>query len=503
MNNTILQMKGISKSFTGTKALQNVDFSLEYGEVHALMGENGAGKSTLMKCLAGIYSIDAGEIFFEGKPIKIANVVDSLKLGIGFIQQELVLADQITVAEIIFMGREPLNKFGVIDRKKMFSEAQQLIDRLKGKFNVHMLAGELSTAQKQIVEIAKALSLQTRIIIMDEPTAVLTQREVDQLFEIIEDLKKNGISVVYISHRMDEIFVVSDRITVLRDGKLISTQRSSEITEDDLIRMMVGHELSEYYGKRNGTVSDEAVLEVQNISRADGKAKDISFNLKKGEILGFSGLIGAGRTETMQMLFGITPIEKGKVLLEGKEIKIANPAEALKMGIGLVPEDRKMQGLVLGDSVRFNLTLTVLEKFMQILRLDKVKENEIARGLIDQLHIKIASPEQKVYDLSGGNQQKISLAKWLAAKPFILILDEPTRGIDVGAKAEIYDLMHSLADQGISIILVSSEMPELINMCDRIYVMAEGTIRTCLEKDEVTQETILRYALGVTNDGKE
>ncbi|MEG1516026.1 MAG: sugar ABC transporter ATP-binding protein [Clostridia bacterium] len=500
MTNIIIRMEGIHKSFGGIKALSEVDFDLREGEVHALLGENGAGKSTLMKCLAGICPTDRGHIWFKGVQVKISQVTDSLALGIAFIQQELVLADQLTVADNVFMGREPLSRLGLINRKQLFREAQRLIDELEGGFNVHLLAGSLSTAQKQIVEIAKAMSIRAQVVIMDEPTAALSKREVDRLFTLIERLKRQKISIVYISHRMEEIFMVSDRITVLRDGRKIGTCPSNEVDEDALIRMMVGHSLADYFGARKSCIG-QTILTAEGLTRFDGRAVECSFTLHKGEIVGFAGLVGAGRTELMQMLFGVVAKSSGVICLDGRTIHVHHPWDALKHGIALVPEDRKLQGLVLDNSVRFNLTLSVLERFIHLAHVDRAMESRIAGEYIDRLDIKVSSPEQQAVNLSGGNQQKVVLAKWLAVHLRILILDEPTRGVDVGAKAEIYALMGELIRSGISIIMVSSELPELLGMSDRIYVMHEGRIKACLERAEANQESILRYALGVkTNE---
>jgi ribose transport system ATP-binding protein/inositol transport system ATP-binding protein len=500
VSNTIIKMEGVCKAFSGVPALHDVDFELEIGEVHALLGENGAGKSTLMKCLAGIYPADAGRIYFDSKPVKIAHVQDSLALGVGFIQQELVLADQLTVAENIYMGREPQTRMGFIDRRRMFLDAQAILDGLESGLNAHLPAGMLGIAQKQIVEIARSLSLHARVIIMDEPTAALSKREVDKLFDLIRALKEQGISIVYISHRMEEIFAVSDRITVLRDGVKIKTLQTEKVTHDELIRLMVGHSLEDYYGRRREHEVGGVILEATGLSRADGKTTQASFTLRRGEILGFAGLVGAGRTELVEMLFGIKPASSGTILLNGKKVSIRSPEDAMRLGIGLVPEDRKVQGLVLNNTVRFNLTLGVLREFIRFIRLNKEIEREITNQYVEMLSIKVASPEQQVVNLSGGNQQKVALAKWLAAAPKILILDEPTRGIDVGAKSEIYALMADLVRNGVSIIMVSSELPELMNMSDRMYVMHSGKIKTCLSREEATQETILRYALGVKSD---
>lgn len=499
VNSKIIEMKGINKSFFGVKILENTSFDLKYREVHAVLGENGAGKSTLMKCLSGIYQCDSGDIYYEGKLIKITDVRDSLKFGIGFIQQEIILAEQLSAGENIYMGREPKNNLGIIDRKKMFRDAQNIIDDIDGNFNAHIIARDLSPAQKQMIEIGKAISLNAKIIIMDEPTAVLSKREVDMLFTLIRKLKKRGISFVYISHRMGEIFQISDRITVLRDGKNVKTLQTSRATEDMLVEMMVGYKLSDYYDPQVNRKTGAPVLEVKDLTRSDGRARDASFYLNRGEILGFAGLVGSGRTELMQMIFGIEKPEKGTIKLNGKEVRFKNAGNAMKNKISLIPEERKLQGAVVSNTVEFNLTLNVLEQFLGSGRYNRKKEHAITDYYRDHLKIKMDSGRQKLTYLSGGNQQKVVLAKWLATKPEILIMDEPTRGIDVAAKAEIYALMHDLTNQGVSIIMVSSDLPELMNLSDRIYVMCESRIKACFTREEADQETILRYALGVKN----
>ena len=500
MNNRLVKMIGISKQFSGVPVLQSVDFDLQIGEVHAVLGENGAGKSTLMKCLSGIYSCDSGEIYINGEKVNIRQVSDSLALGISFIQQEIVLADQLTVAENIYMGREPQSRFKTIDRKKMFQDAQEIINKLDGNFSSHINAAELSTAQRQIIEIAKSISLNAKVIIMDEPTAALSKREVDKLFQLIRTLKQNGLSFIYISHRMEEIFQISDRISILRDGKSICTINTSEATEDFLVEKMVGYNLSDYYNKQVNSNIGDIILKVSGLTRADSKTVDANFFLRKGEILGFSGLIGSGRTELMQMLFGIVRPIQGSIELNGKRVKIRNPRDAINNGIAFVPEDRKQQGIVLDNSIEFNLTLCVLKKFLGNGYYNAAVEHQIVKTYQERLRIKMNNPSQHIVFLSGGNQQKVVLSKWLATQPNILILDEPTRGIDVGAKAEIYSLMHELTQNGVSIIMVSSDLPEIINLSDRIYIMCNSKIVACLDQKEADQETILRYELGVSQN---
>lgn len=496
MNESILQMKSVEKSFPGVNALQNVDFELRAGEVHALLGENGAGKSTLMKCLSGIYPIDSGTITLYGREIVINTVNDGMANGISMIHQEFALCEQLSVADNIFMGREPVNGIGLTDRKALYAHAQTLIDRIAGNVSAYAKVGMISTAQKQMVEIAKALSMNVKILIMDEPTAMLSQREVDALFRLIKSLKDEGISIVYISHRMEEIFRISDRITVLRDGMLIKTLETQSTNNYELINLMVGRKLEEYY-TRTDHVIGETLLEARNVTRADGRVTDASFTLRKGEILGFSGLVGSGRSELMRVIFGIDKPASGEILVGGQPVRIASVRDAMRLGIGMVPEDRKLDGLFLHRDVEFNITIGVLDKFLSLFHLKRAVEDDISSKHIDMLSIKVSSKRQETVNLSGGNQQKVVLSKWLAISPSILILDEPTRGIDVGAKAEIYALIDKLVNQGVSIIMVSSEMPELINMCDRIYVMCNGNIVTCLDRSDLNQETILKFALGV------
>lgn len=487
-------MEGICKSFPGVKALENVNFALHEGEVHALVGENGAGKSTLMKCLGGIYQADSGKIYLNGEETVIAGVSDSLEKGISIIHQEMALNEQQTVADNIFMGREPQSKLGFIQRKEMYSRAQELLDSIGANFSAYSMIFLLSTAQKQLVEIAKALSIDAKIIVMDEPTAVLTKKEVDKLFALIEKLRNKGYSIVYISHRMEEIFTVSDRITVLRDGVTVGSFYTKQITVDQLISMMVGRSLDEYFTRNRVPIGD-VILEGRGLSREDGKVKNADFCLRRGEILGFSGLVGAGRTELVRLIFGIDQPSSGEISIGGRPVRIRNVRTAMKNGIGLVTEDRKLEGLFLDSTVKFNISIGVLDEFIRAMHVNTQREDEIAAHYIQELNIKVSSEQQKAVNLSGGNQQKVVLSKWLAIAPKILIMDEPTRGIDVGAKAEIYAIMDKLVQSGVSIIMVSSDMPELIYMCDRIYVMSAGRITACLESEEINQETVLKYAL--------
>lgn len=498
MDSIVLKMSNIHKSFPGVKALKGVSMELYKGEIHALLGENGAGKSTLIKCLAGIYSYDEGEIEYCGRKILFKNPMDSMNCGISVIHQELVLAEQLTAADNMFSGQEPVNRFGFIDRKKMHAACNKILESLGVDFNSHSRVYSLSTAQKQMLEIAKAVSRNSQILVMDEPTAAVSHKEVEKIFEMIEKLKKQQISIIYISHRMDEIFRIADRITVLRDGANAGTVSAEETQKNHLVKMMVGYHLEKYYSKTQHKV-ENVILECRQLTRKDHKVRNADFTLRKGEIIGFAGLVGSGRTELVETLFGLSKLESGSIFLNGKEVQIHNPRKALASGICLVPEDRKKEGLFLDNTVRFNLTIAVLKDFMRGVFLNKGKEASIERKYIEELSIKTSFPKQKANDLSGGNQQKIVLGKWLAASKEILILDEPTRGVDVGAKAEIYALMDRLTTMGVSIIMVSSELPEVINMSDRIYVMRDGEIKVCFDRENEAfqQEKILEYALGV------
>ena len=487
----LLEMKGICKSFPGVKALQDVDLQLKAGEVHALLGENGAGKSTLIKVLGGIYHAEKGEIIIGGQKKDIDGVVAARHAGISIVHQELVLVPYMTVAENIFLGREPGTKMN-IDRKKMVEDAQKLLDTYEMHINANMLVEHLTIAQQQMVEIVKAISFNSRILVLDEPTSSISDKEVGFLFDTIRNLTKAGVGIIYISHKMSELAEICDRVTVMRDGQTVGTKVVKETTTDDLIALMVGRELTNYY-TRDYQEPGEVILKCEHIS--DGKmAKDASFELCKGEIIGFAGLVGAGRSETMKAIFGLTPHATGDVYVKGKKVKIQSPVDALAHGIALVPENRKEEGLYLVQSVRFNSTIEVLGSFIRHLCVDGRKEEEITQKYIDMMDTKTPGQEQVIGNLSGGNQQKVMIGRWLATNPEILILDEPTRGVDIGAKAEIYAIMNELVKQGMSIIMISSELPEIINMSDRIYVMNEGRITGCLDHDAVTQESIMALA---------
>jgi len=487
-------MKNVNKQFPGVYALKDVNFELEKGEVHALLGENGAGKSTLMKVLGGIYSIDKGEIYIEGEKVEVKSVKDAQTLGISIIHQELVLVPYMTVAENIYLGRELTGTSRLVNKKVMIREAQKLLDSFQLKIRSSSLVAELTVAQQQMVEIIKAISFNAKILVMDEPTSSLTEKEVEFLFSTIRSLKKKAVGIVYISHRMSELFEISDRITVMRDGQYIGTKITQNTDKDELISMMVGRELTNYY-TRTYNEPGETILEVKNLTR-EGILKDISFNIKKGEILGVAGLMGAGRSEVMRAIFGLDPIDSGEIFIEGKKVDIKDPNDAMRYGIALVPENRKEEGLFLIQSVKFNATLKVLDKFIKFIKVNKKVENDIVNKYVEKMSIKTPSTEQLVGNLSGGNQQKVVIARWLATDPKVLILDEPTRGVDVGAKAEIYLIMNELVNSGVSIIMISSELPEIINMSDRVLVMCNGSISCNLARGELTQEKIMHYATG-------
>ncbi len=492
MSEYLLEMKGICKSFPGVKALQNVDFQLKAGEVHALLGENGAGKSTLIKVLGGIYLAEEGEIYIEDEKVDITGVLEARAAGISIVHQELVLVPHMTVAENIFLGREPGRTLN-INRDLMVEEAQKLLDTYDMNINAEAKINDLTIAQRQMVEIVKAISFNSRILVLDEPTSSISDKEVNFLFDTMRNLVAKGVGIIYISHKMSELGEICDRVTVMRDGMAVGTKVVKETSTDELVALMVGRELTNYY-TRDYLEPGETVLKCENI--ADGHmVKDVSFELKKGEILGFAGLVGAGRSEVMKAVFGLTPGSSGKVYVDGKEVKIKTPVDALKHGIALVPESRKDEGLYAVQSVKFNSTIEVLHQFIKHLIVNHSKEEEITKKYIDLMKTKTPSQEQTIGNLSGGNQQKVMIGRWLATDPEILILDEPTRGVDVGAKAEIYAIMNDLVKKGVSIIMISSELPEIINMSDRIYVMRDGEISGCLHHTEVSQESIMQLAV--------
>jgi ribose transport system ATP-binding protein len=484
-------MVDIHKRFPGVYALRAIDFELEAGEVHALLGENGAGKSTLIKVLGGIYKKDEGKIYIDGKEVEINDVHDAHRNGIAIIHQELVLVPYMTVAENIFLGREPM-KGRFVNKFKMNRDTKKLLLDYNLDFEPTELIVNLSIAQQQMVEIVKAISYNSRILVMDEPTSSISDKEVTFLFSIMRTLVKKGIGIIYISHKMSELGEICDRVTVLRDGQNVGTKIVKETSKDELISMMVGRQLSSYY-TRDYQVPGEIVLKCEHLCD-NNMVLDSSLEVRKGEIVGMAGLVGAGRSETVQCIFGLTKKYTGDVWIKGKKKRLSSPVEALACGIALVPEDRKLEGLYHIQSVRFNSTIEVLGNFIHGIAVDREEESRIAQHYIDVMNTKTPSQEQRMSNLSGGNQQKVMIGRWLATKPDLLILDEPTRGVDVGAKAEIYAIMNELAKQGMAIVMISSELPEIINMSDRVYVMAHGVTRGCLEHDGLTQEKIMRLA---------
>ena len=499
METYFLELSHISKTFPGAKVLHDIEMRVKPGEVRALMGENGAGKSTLIKILGGIYTMDAGgQIKIDGKNVEIRNVEDARRYGISIIHQEISLAENMTVYDNLFMGREVMGpgKLFLSDRA-MIKAAQETVDSMGIDVDVRTRVRDLSIAKQQMVEISRALMFNAHLIVMDEPTSSLTEIEIEQLFQQIDKLKKSGIAVIYISHRMEEIFRVSDSVTVLRDGHLIGTRPTQELTQDDLITMMVGRQLSEIYGDGAQHAIGEVVLEVRNFRNS--RLNDISFKLHKGEVLGFSGLVGAGRSELARAIFGIDKLEAGELFLNGKPVKIHHPADAIRYGIGFVPENRKLEGLFLSNTIKYNITLPILEKFMGFIGVNNKREMSIVDRFVHELSIKMTGVDQQTVLLSGGNQQKVVVSKWLSTEPQILILDEPTRGIDVGAKAEIYHLILELAKQGVAVMMISSEMEEIINLSDRIIVLHEGTMTGEIDNApsrRATQEEILLLASG-------
>jgi len=499
MSEYLLEMKGICKSFPGVKALDGANLSLRPGTVHALMGENGAGKSTLMKCLFGIYKMDAGEIYLDGQKVEMKNPDDAMAKGVAMVHQELQPVPARSVAENLFLGRFPVKKFGplqVIDHKAMYDQTKYWLKEVRMDFDPKALLGSLSIGQMQSVEIAKAVSHQAKIVILDEPTSSLSDNEVEALFRIMNDLRDKGVAMVYISHKMDEIKRIADDITIMRDGTYVGTWKASELTTDQIIAKMVGRELTNIYPARNVEIG-EKVLEVENLCSIHERSfQNVSFNIRKGEILGFGGLVGAQRTELMEGIFGVRNVASGTIKVKGKEVKINNPADAMNAGIGLITEDRRGNGIFGCLSIKDNVGVSVYNKYLKAgFVLDHASMNKVVDDSIKKLRIKTPNMKEHIANLSGGNQQKVIVARWLANDPDILIMDEPTRGIDVGAKHEIYEIMNELAAQGKAIIMISSEMAELLGMSDRIYVMCAGKLRgEITDKAEMTQEHVMKYA---------
>ena len=499
MSEYLLELKGVCKSFPGVKALDNVQLALRPGTVHALMGENGAGKSTLMKCLFGIYKMDAGEIYMNGQKIQVDDPDEAMKLGIAMVHQELQPVPARSVAENLFLGRFPVKKIGpiqMIDHKKMYEDTAYWLHEVKMDFNPKAMLGDLSIGQMQSVEIAKAVSHQAKVVIFDEPTSSLSDNEVEAVFRIMNDLRDKGVAMVYISHKMDEIKRIADDITIMRDGTYVGTWPASELTTDQIIAKMVGRELTNVYPERKNEPGD-VILEVNDLcSIHENSFQHVSFNLRKGEILGFGGLVGAQRTELLEGIFGIRGIESGEIKINGTPVKIKKPSDAMKAGIGLITEDRRGNGIFGCLSIKDNVGVSVYNKYLKAgFMLDHKRINGVVDDSIKKLRIKTPSMKEHIANLSGGNQQKVIVARWLANDPDILIMDEPTRGIDVGAKHEIYEIMNDLAAQGKAIIMISSEMAELLGMSDRVYVMCDGKLRgEITEKEEMTQAKVMSYA---------
>lgn len=488
-----VEMRNISKSFGANKVLEKIDLILNSGEIHALMGENGAGKSTLMNILTGLFPATTGQIIIDGKEMTFDNPQEAERFGISFIHQEMNTWADMTVLENLFLGREIKTKFGLLDNKRMREKAQAAFNRLGVDISLDVAIGSLSVGQQQMIEIAKSLLSDVSLLIMDEPTAALTDRETEILFDVIDGLKRSGVGIVYISHRMEEIFRITDVITVMRDGIVVDTKPTAETQSDELVRKMVGREIDDYYPEKSLDIG-EVIFEVKNLT---GKGfEDVSFEVRRGEILGFSGLMGAGRTEIMRAIFGLEDITSGQIYINGQKVTITNPVQAIEKGIGFLTEDRKEEGLILDFSIKDNMTLPSTKDFSPKGFFDDKTSTDFVEKLIARLKIKSGTPKMVVGNLSGGNQQKVVLAKWIGIAPKILILDEPTRGVDVGAKREIYQLINELAERGVPIIMVSSDLPEVLGVSDRIVVMHEGRISGELSRSEASQERIMKLATG-------
>lgn len=495
MNGFLVQMEGIQKRFPGVHALNDCRFELAAGEVHGLVGENGAGKSTLMKILSGIYLRDSGSVKLRGKEVEIQNTRQALDKGINIIHQELNLMKHLSAAQNIFIGREQKKSIPfLVDEKEINRRAKDLFDLINLDLDPRAIVSSLTVAQQQMIEIAKALSFNMDVLIMDEPTSALSDAEIEKLFNVMRGLREQGKGIVYISHRMDELRQICDRVTIMRDGRYVATSLMKEITTEQIIAQMVGREIFETRHIREDTSPKEKVLEVRNLRRGR-MVKNVSFDLHKGEILGFAGLMGAGRTETMRLIFGADQREAGEIFIKGKKVSIKNTKDAVENGVGYLSEDRKRYGLALNMTVKENTVMAAVGKFLKMFGiLDEKKQRNVAALYVERLKTKTPSIEQQVKNLSGGNQQKVVIGKWLVKDSDILIFDEPTRGIDVGAKSEIYKLLNELAEQGKSIIMVSSELPEILRMSHRVVVMCEGRITATLDMEESSQEKIMHYA---------
>ena len=495
MNSCILEMKGIKKYFYGVKALDGVDFKIRNGEVHALIGENGAGKSTLVKILAGVHQPTAGTIILNDKPIQFPSPQVSQQAGISAIHQEATMFLELSIAENIFMGHHIRNKSnGLLSWKEMKNKTQKLLDKLELDIHPDTKVKNLSVAQRHMVEVAKALSLDAKVVIMDEPTSALTLKEVEYLYKIIKKLKSEGKAIIFISHKFEEVFEIADYFTVLRDGKYIGEGRMADVTIDKVIQMVIGRSLEQMYPKLEAEQGD-IILKVENLTRI-GLFKNVSFELRKGEILGFFGLVGAGRSEVMQTIFGIDSKTSGEVFIDGEKVYITNPSDAMNFGLAYLPEDRQIQGAILAMNIRENITLPIIDRISRRIFLDRNREFEITDEYGKHIEIRASGWEQQVEDLSGGNQQKVVLAKWIATKPRILIMDEPTKGIDVATKATVHNFISELAKQGIAVILISSELPEILGMSNNIIVMHEGVVTAKFTREEANSEKIIKAATG-------
>jgi len=492
-----LQMKDISKSFAGVHALKGVNLNVKKGEIHALLGENGAGKSTLIKILSGAYQKDAGEIYMDGKKVKISTPRDAKELGIAVIYQELVLAPDLTVAENIFIDKLSQGR-GYINWRKLRADTKEQLEKLGfGNIDPNSKCGDLSVAYQQVIEICKCLTRNAQILVLDEPTSVLTFNEIKKLFEVLNKLRDENVSIIYISHRLEEIFELSDNITVLKDGTYVDTVSTNSIDKHKLVNMMVGRELKDLFPARNAKIG-EVVLSAENI-RSSPRVNNVSFYVRAGEVVGFSGLVGVGRTETMRAIFGADRMESGRVVYYGKDTHFKDPKDAVKNKFGMLPEDRKNEGVLLEQSIRINVTIAALDKVTDrtgfIIR--RKTEKEFVESILQSIQTKYVSIENDVSSLSGGNQQKVALSKWIAADCRCIVFDEPTRGVDIGAKVEIYKVINHFAEKGIAVIMISSEMPEIIGMCDRVYVMRNGKITGELEKQELTEDQLIGLAMEV------
>ena len=494
-----LRVSQIEKSFPGVKALDKIDFAVRKGTVHALCGENGAGKSTLMKIINGLYKPDAGQIFIDEEPVKIRDPIMAQHFGIAMIAQELNYVPEMSVEENLFLGRLPVNKFGKVNWKQVRRRTLELLEAENLSYRPEQKLKTLTVSDIQMLEIIKAVSNNAEIIVMDEPTSAITNKEVDLLFKKIAALKAKGVSIVYISHKLDEVFQIADDITVFRDGTVVGSYLASDLDMDQVIALMVGRKMENVYPKETLPIG-EPLLEIENLN-SKGVFKDISFSVKKGEIIGFAGLVGAGRTEVMRSIFGLDPITSGKIVVSGNEIKVKRPADSIKHGIVMLSEDRRRYGIIPIRSVMENATISALEKFIYGGYAHETLQKELVTNYFQKMHVKTPSLETPIQSLSGGNQQKVLLSKWMLRDPDILILDEPTRGIDVGAKFEIYNLMTEMAREGKAVVMVSSELPELIGMCDRIYVMCQGKIGGELSKEDFSQEAIMKFATGTSEQG--